>query len=102
VALGWTCLVAALAAMVNVVGIHVVGSVAGWQRWLRVHEGWFITWRLALYSATAWAWWRMRTRLKLQASTAEARGRLRRAEVAAVFVVVLIEALRWLPSPAHA
>jgi hypothetical protein len=44
----------------------------------------------------------MRTRLKLQASTAEARGRLRRAEVAAVFVVVLIEALRWLPSPAHA
>jgi hypothetical protein len=96
------CLIAALAVMVNVVGIHVVGSVAGWQRWLRAHEGWFIAWRLALYSVTARAWWRMRARQQLQALTAEARGRLRRAEVAAVFVVVLIEALRWLPSPAHA
>ncbi|HEX7638013.1 MAG TPA: hypothetical protein VF457_06410 [Burkholderiaceae bacterium] len=102
VALAWVLLLVALAAAVDAVGVRVVGSVTGWQRWLRAHEGAFLAWRLALYSATAWGWWRMRARLRRRAPAAEARRRLLRAEVAAVIVILLVEGLRWLPLPPHA
>ena len=101
-ALVWGCLVVSLAVAVNAVGIHVVGSVAGWQRWLRVHEGGFVAWRLTLYAATALGWWRMRPRLTQHTQTSEARGRLLRAEVSTVLVILLVEALRSLPFPFHA
>ena len=101
-ALVWGCLVVALAVVVNAVGIHVVGSVAGWQRWLRMHESGFVAWRLTLYAATALGWSRMRRRLTQHTGPSDARGRLLRAEVSAVLVILLVEGLRWLPLPFHA
>ena len=46
----------------NLVGIYLVGSVAGWERWLAVSAGYFLVWRLCLYGATVYGWVWMRTR----------------------------------------
>lgn len=102
IVLSWTTVVVAAAFAVNVVGIHVVGGVVGWQRWLHAHEGYFVAWRLVLYAGTAAVWLSLRKRVLQRAPTVEARHRLLRAELAAVIVVVLVEALRWLPAAPHA
>ena len=60
----WVLLVAGIAVGVNVVGLHVVGSIDGWEQWLREHSGHFLVWRLLLYAATAYGWWWMRRRLR--------------------------------------
>jgi hypothetical protein len=41
---------------------HLVGSVAGWERWLGCTAGYFLVWRLCLYGATAYGWVWMRRR----------------------------------------
>ena len=46
----------------NLVGIYLVGSVAGWERWLAASAGYFLVWRLCLYGATAYGWVWMRKR----------------------------------------
>ena len=40
---------AAVAVCANIVGIYLVGSVAGWERWLAAAAGYFLVWRLCLY-----------------------------------------------------
>ena len=40
----------------NIVGIYLVGSVAGWERWLAASAGYFLVWRLCLYGATVYGW----------------------------------------------
>ena len=47
----------------NLVGIYLVGSVAGWERWLAASAGYFLVWRLCLYGATVYGWVWMRRRL---------------------------------------
>ena len=56
-ALLWVLLVGSIAVSVNVAGIHVVGSIDGWQRWLAANRSYFFAWRLLLYAATACGWW---------------------------------------------
>ena len=53
-ALLWTVVLAAVAVCANIVGIYLVGSVAGWERWLAAAAGYFLVWRLCLYGATAY------------------------------------------------
>jgi len=83
--------VAGIAVAVNVAGIHVVGSIDGWERWLRAHEAHFFVWRLLLYAVTGYGWWWMRRRLRQRESGPEAHQRLLRVEVAAVITLVLLE-----------
>lgn len=90
-ALLWIMLVVGIAVAVNIAGIHVVGGVEGWERWLRVHAGHFFVWRLFLYAATACGWWWMRRRLRQREPEAEAHQRLLRTEIAAVLAVALLE-----------
>ena len=52
-ALLWTVVLVAAAVGANVVGIYLVGSVAGWEQWLTATAGYFLVWRLCLYGATA-------------------------------------------------
>ena len=90
-ALLWMLAVAGIAVTVNVVGIHVVGSIGGWERWLRAHSAHFLVWRLMLYAAIACGWWWMRRRLRQLEPGPEAYRRLLRVEVAAVATIVLLE-----------
>ncbi|TAH44586.1 MAG: hypothetical protein EYC67_12590 [Betaproteobacteria bacterium] len=91
VALLCTLLLVAAAAAVNIVGVHVVGGVEGWQHWLQAHAGYFLVWRLCLYGATAYGWWWMRRRLLRRESARATHQRLLRTEIAAVISVLALE-----------
>ncbi len=92
VALLCTLLVVAVAAAVNIAGIHMIGGVEGWQHWLQAHAGHFLVWRLCLYGATADGWWWMLRRLLRREPSRESHQRLLRTEIAAVIAVVALEA----------
>ncbi|WP_029044457.1 MULTISPECIES: hypothetical protein [Burkholderiaceae] len=91
-ALLWTVVLAAVAVGANIVGIYLVGSVAGWGRWLAATAGYFLIWRLCLYGATAYGWVWMRRRLLAREDDAQARRRLVRSEIAGVIAIVALEA----------
>lgn len=91
IALLWLLVVAGISVVVNVTGIQVVGSIDGWERWLRAHAAHFFVWRLLLYAATAYGWWWMRGRLRQREPSGEAHQRLLRVEIAAVITIVLLE-----------
>ena len=44
----WAMLLLAAAVLINIVGIHFLGSVVGWERWLVETSGFFLLWRLCL------------------------------------------------------
>lgn len=90
-ALLWALLIFGVAVTVNVAGIHVVGSIDGWERWLHAHSAHFLAWRLVLYAATVYGWWWMRQRLRQREPAAETHQRLLRVEIAAVVTLVLLE-----------
>ncbi|MEZ1567627.1 hypothetical protein [Pseudomonas aeruginosa] len=91
-ALLWTMVLAAVAVGANIVGIYLVGSVAGWERWLAAAAGYFLVWRLCLYGATAYGWVWMRRRLLAREDDAQARRRLVRSKIAGVVAIVALEA----------
>ncbi|THC60045.1 hypothetical protein E6L39_36455 [Burkholderia cepacia] len=91
-ALLWTMVLAAVAGGATIVGLYLVGSVAGWERWLAAAAGYFLVWRLCLYGATAYGWVWMRRRLLAREDDAQARRRLVRSEIAGVVAIVALEA----------
>ncbi|SSW71229.1 hypothetical protein AVE30378_04456 [Achromobacter veterisilvae] len=95
-ALLWTVVIVATAVGANVVGIYLVGSVAGWEQWLAAAAGYFLVWRLCLYGATAYGWVWMRRRLLAREAQnnadGQARRRLVRSEIASVVAIVALEA----------
>ncbi|MCC8445475.1 hypothetical protein [Xanthomonas translucens] len=90
-ALLWTVVIIAVAVGTNIAGIYLVGSVAGWQRWLAAGAGYFLVWRLCLYGATVYGWVWMRRRLLAREADAQARRRLVRSEIAGVLAIVALE-----------
>ena len=95
-ALLWTVAIVAAALGANIAGIYLVGSVAGWERWLMAAAGYFLVWRLCLYGATAYGWVWMRRRLLAReaqnGTEVQARRRLVRSEIAGVVAIVALEA----------
>ena len=91
-ALLWTAVITAAAVVANIVGIYLVGSVAGWEPWLAASAGYFLMWRLCLYGATAYGWVWMRRRLLTREADPQARRRLLRSEIAGVIAIVALEA----------
>lgn len=91
-ALLWTAVISAAAVVANIVGIYLVGSVAGWERWLAASAGYFLMWRLCVYGATAYGWVWMRRRLLTREADPQARRRLLRSEIAGVIAIVTLEA----------
>ena len=92
-ALLWTVVLVAAAVGANLLGIYLVGSVAGWERWLAAASGYFLVWRLCLYGATAYGWmWMRRRLLAREGDDTQARLRLVRSEIAGVIVIVALEA----------
>lgn len=92
----WTVVIVVAAVGTNVAGIYLVGSVAGWERWLAATAGYFLVWRLCLYGATAYGWVWMRRRLLARevdpVAAQQARRRLLRSEIAGVVAIVALEA----------
>lgn len=84
-------LVAGIAVALTLAGIHIVGSIDGWQRWLHEHSVHFFVWRVFLYAATGCGWWWMRKRLLQREAAAETHQRLLRVELAIVAALVLLE-----------
>ncbi|WP_444978600.1 hypothetical protein [Achromobacter xylosoxidans] len=95
-ALLWTVVLVAVAVGTNIVGIYLVGSVAGWERWLTATAGYFLVWRLCLYGATGYGWVWMRRRLLAREAQRGAdrlaRRRLLRSEIAGAAAIVALEA----------
>ena len=95
-ALLWTVVLVAAAVGANVVGIYLVGSVAGWEQWLTATAGYFLVWRLGLYGATASGWVRVRPRVVPRGgqngADRQARRRLVRSEIAGVVAIMVLEA----------
>ncbi|MGK8436782.1 hypothetical protein ACRS3X_05400 [Ectopseudomonas hydrolytica] len=87
----WIFLLLIAVATVNVIGIHFAGSIEGWERWLAAHAGYFLIWRLLLYSGTAWGWLWMRRRVLAREPGTDTRRRLLRAEIAAALVIAALE-----------
>ncbi|WP_426683073.1 hypothetical protein ABFU84_10490 [Xanthomonas translucens pv. undulosa] len=90
-ALLWAVLIVAIAVGANVAGIYLVGSVAGWERWLAATADYFLAWRLCLYGATTYGWIWMRRRLLAREEDAQARRRLVRSEIAGVIAILALE-----------
>ncbi len=89
----WTVVLVAAGVGANLLGIYLVGSVAGWERWLAAASGYFLVWRLCLYGATAYGWvWMRRRLLAREGDDTQARRRLVRSEVAGVVAIVALEA----------
>ena len=92
----WTVVLVAAGVGANILGIYLVGSVAGWERWLAAASGYFLVWRLCLYGATAYGWVWMRRRLLAReaqrGADRQARRRLLRSEIAGVAAIVALEA----------
>ena len=92
-ALLWTVVLVAAAVGANLLGIYLVGSVAGWERWLAAASGYFLVWRLCLYGATTYGWvWMRRRLLAREGDDGQARRRLVRSEIAGVVAIVVLEA----------
>ena len=88
----WTAVLVAAAVGANIVGIYLVGSVAGWEQWLAAASGYFLVWRLCLYGATACGWmWMRRRLLAREGDYAQARRRLVRSEIAGGVAIVALE-----------
>ena len=69
---------ALLDVLANVAGINLVGSVAGWERWLAASAGYFFIWRLCVYAATAYGWFWMRRRVLAREDQSGTDGQARR------------------------
>lgn len=98
----WGLLITLIVATVNVIGIRIVGSVGGWAHSMQTHRVSLLTWRLCLYSGTAWGWWWMRERVRHREPAAVRR--LRRIELAAVLAIVALECVALLAqwsAPVH-
>lgn len=88
----WTLLLVALAMAANIAGLYLVGSIAGWERWLADAAGYFLLWRLCLYGATVYGWVWMRRRLLAREPDVSARRRLLRTEIAGLIAIIALEA----------
>jgi hypothetical protein len=90
-ALLWAVVIVATAVGANIAGIYLLGSVAGWEKWLAAASGYFLAWRLCLYGATAYGWIWMRRRLLAREDDAQVRRRLVRSEIAGVIAILALE-----------
>lgn len=95
-ALPWVVALMVLAAMVNLAGIHLLGGIEHWQRWMAASARYFLFWRLCLYGAIVCGWQWMRWRLLARERDTDARRRLMRAEAASVAALVTLECALWL------
>ncbi|KIH82668.1 hypothetical protein [Pseudomonas batumici] len=85
-------LVILIAAAFNLGGVYVMQGLPAWQAW-RAHTYWyFFAWRMGLYSVALLGWLKYRARLLKRKPGANLRWR--KAEIAVVLALVLMEMSR--------
>ncbi|EKY3920609.1 hypothetical protein RS584_15005 [Enterobacter sp. DTU_2021_1002640_1_SI_PRY_ASU_LCPMC_013] len=94
-----TVLLFAMAIAINVIGIRVLGSIESWERWMDEHTGYFLAWRLLLYTGIACGWRWMRKRVLDREPGTASHERLIRVEIAGVAALVVLEGSLLLQSP---
>lgn len=68
------------------------------RTWIEDHKYPLLIWRLGVYTITARLWWKLRLRFTTSESRDPASyAAFRRAEIAALVSIVLLEATNWLP-----
>lgn len=87
----WTILLLVVAITINLIGIRVLGSIEGWERWMDDYTGYFMAWRLLLYAGLAWGWLWMRKRVLAREPGTESHQRLIRVEIAGVVALAVLE-----------
>lgn len=71
---------------------HFFGDYDQLRAWLKANYGYFLAWRLLVYSTITVAWLRVKRRVIERAGIQDRHGQLRRCEVMAVLIVCLFEA----------
>lgn len=68
------------------------------RTWITDHRYPLLIWRLGVYAITARVWWKLRLRfITSEGRDAASTAALRRAEIAALLSIVLLEAANWFP-----
>jgi hypothetical protein len=96
--LAWALGMLILCAAVFVLGVRLLGDVQSFESLLKEHRFYLLAWRCVLYEATFAGWCWMRKRLLQREPDNPTRTRLRRCEVSAVAVIVVLEIATWLKS----
>ncbi|MBX8508936.1 hypothetical protein K5D34_04410 [Pseudomonas cichorii] len=94
-ALGMAVAIIAIATLINLYGIHILGGLEQWEEWRKKTYWYFFAWRILLYSTLIWGWIRVRPGILRRSSSDPAR--LRRAELLLATSVLLMEITRALP-----
>lgn len=97
-ALLWALGIVIVGAVISFLGIRLLGSVQGFESWLKDHRFQLLAWRLLLYAATVTGWHWMRRRVLLREPQDTTRARLRRCELSALAVILALEIAGWLKS----
>lgn len=92
----WTLLVFGVAFAMTLIGIRTIGSIQGWQNWLRAQAGYFFVWRVGVYGVTAYFGWQTHRHLRQRQSNAADYQPLRLIGVGAVITVLVTESSQWL------
>lgn len=68
------------------------------RTWIAAHRYPLLIWRLGVYAITVRVWWKLRLRfITSEGRDAASAAAFRRAEIAALLSIVLLEATNWLP-----
>ena len=95
----WASVLIGVCVVINLVGIHLLGGIGQWERWMAAHAGHFLAWRAGLYAALSVAWIRLRRKVVAVDAPIHAQVRLLRAEIAAVIAIVVLESTVLLRTP---
>lgn len=98
-ALFWASVLIGLCVVINLVGIHLLGGIGQWERWMAAHAGHFLAWRAGLYAALGLGWFRVRRKVVAEDAPIHAQVRLLRTEIAAVTAIVVLEITVLLHTP---
>lgn len=98
-ALFWASVLIGMYVVINLVGIHLLGGIGQWERWMAAHAGHLLAWRAGLYAALGLGWFRVRRKVVSVDAPIHAQVRLLRAEIAAVTAIVVLESTVLLRAP---
>jgi hypothetical protein len=98
-ALFWASVLIGVCVVINLVGIHLLGGVGQWERWMAAHTAHFLAWRAGLYATLGVAWIRVRRKVVDVDAPIHAQVRLLRTEIAAVIAIVVLESTVLLRTP---
>ncbi|WP_426139205.1 hypothetical protein [Pseudomonas sp. DWP3-1-2] len=90
--IGLLVLLISVATLINLYGIHILGSLENWKAWRAESYEYLLVWRLAVYALLVTGW--LRVRQRLLEPEPQMKWRIKRAEFAAATACILFEITR--------